>query len=173
MKFTQTVFLLAMVAYVTADCLTTIISAAQQPSTATTPQPRATASTQEPTNQEINNRYVKQFSERIAGREKEPAEQVFKNIRWLKGVPAEQLLMIMNLGYSRALGVSCTHCHVEQDFASDEKRPKRVAREMAVMHRMINEQLKKMENLETKTQERAITCSTCHRGAINPRASGR
>ena len=37
----------------------------------------------------------------------------------------------MNYGYSRALGVSCMHCHVEQDFASDEKRPKRAAREMA------------------------------------------
>jgi formate-dependent nitrite reductase cytochrome c552 subunit len=79
----------------------------------------------------------------------------------------------MNGGYSRALGVSCNHCHVEQDFASDDKRPKRAAREMAVMHRMINEQLKKMQNLETKSEERAINCATCHRGAINPMSSER
>jgi len=42
------------------------------------------------------------------------------------------------------------------------------AREMAVMHRMINDQLVKMQNLELK---RFISCSTCHRGAINPLAS--
>ena len=59
-------------------------------------------------------------------------------------------------------------CHVEQDFASDDKRPKRAAREMAVIHRMINDQLAKMQNLELKPEERFINCSTCHRGAINP-----
>jgi hypothetical protein len=44
---------------------------------------------------------------------------------------------------------------------------------MAAMHRMINEQLKKMQNLESKAEGRAINCSTCHRGAINPMASDR
>jgi len=78
-------------------------------------------------NQEINNRFVQQLSAKIAGRENEPAEQVFKIIQWLKGIPAGRLLRIMNMGYSRALGVSCTHCHVEEDFASDDKRPKRAA----------------------------------------------
>jgi hypothetical protein len=124
-------------------------------------------------NQEINDRFVKQFSERIAGRENEPAEKVFKNIQWLKSTPAGRFLRIMNGGYSRALGVSCTHCHVEQDFASDDKRPKRAAREMQVMHRMINDQLAKMQNLELKPEQRFISCSTCHRGAINPLASER
>jgi hypothetical protein len=40
------------------------------------------------------------------------------------------------------------HCHVETGFSSDEKRPKRAARQMAVMHHSINDQLRKMENLE-------------------------
>jgi hypothetical protein len=115
---------------------------------------------------------VKQISDRIAGHENEPAEQVFKNVQWFKGTPAGRLLLIMNLGYSRALGVNCTHCHVEQDFSSDDKRPKRAAREMAAMHRMINDQLKKMQNLEPKPN-RAINCSTCHRGAIDPMATDR
>jgi formate-dependent nitrite reductase cytochrome c552 subunit len=87
---------------------------------------------------------------------------------WLKTIPADLFLRIMNGGYSRALGVSCTHCHVEEDFSSDEKRPKRAAREMARMHRMINEQLQKMENLERPADERSINCSTCHRGAVSP-----
>ena len=84
-------------------------------------------------------------------------------------MPAETFLVIMNVGYSRALGVRCTHCHVEQDFASDEKRPKRAAREMAVMHRMINGQLRQMQNLEPPPDKRSINCFSCHRGAIDPR----
>ena len=121
--------------------------------------------------QEVNDRYVKQISEKIAGKENQPAEQVFKNIQSLKGVPAGRLLSIMNRGYSRALGVTCVHCHVEQDFASDDKRPKRAAREMMAMHRTINEQLQKMQNLEGDPAKRGINCSTCHRGAVDPMAA--
>jgi Photosynthetic reaction centre cytochrome C subunit len=135
-------------------------------------QPSPAKPTQETSPQEVNDRYVKQILERIAGRETEPAAKVFKNIQleWLKDVPAAQLITIMNVGYSRALGVSCTHCHVEQDFSSDEKRPKKAAREMAVMHRSINDQLRKLQNLELEPEKRLINCSTCHRGAINPRS---
>jgi hypothetical protein len=146
------------------------LSASQHPTP--TPQPSPVAQPSISANQEINNRFVKQISQRIAGHENEPAEEVFKNIQWLKGVPAKQFLDIMNRGYSRALGVNCTYCHVERDFSSDDKRPKRAAREMAVMHRMINQQLKKMENLKPK-EGRAINCSTCHRGAVDPMASER
>src|SRR5262245_45938932 len=133
-------------------------------------QPSATPRAQGNPNQEINYQLVKQFYEKIAGRENEPAEKVFKNIQipLLRSAPAARFLRIMNLGYSRALGVACTHCHVEQDFASDDKRPKRAAREMAAMHKMINDQLAKMQNLDLKPEERFINCSTCHRGSINP-----
>jgi len=121
-------------------------------------------------NQEINDRLAKQVLEKIAGKENDPSEKVFKNIQipWLKTTPAGRLVRIMNLGYSRALGVSCTHCHVEQDFSSDDKRPKRAARDMAYMHKAINDQLQKMQNLDLKPDQRFINCSTCHRGAINP-----
>jgi hypothetical protein len=126
-------------------------------------------------NHDINARFVKEWSERITGRENEPSARVFKNIQLelFKGVPAGLLLRVMSDGYASALGVACTHCHVEEDFASDSKRPKRAAREMAVMHRMINEQLARMQNLETRPQDRAINCSTCHRGAIDPMATDR
>jgi hypothetical protein len=125
--------------------------------------------------QEVNGRYAKQLLERIAGREQEPAGNVFKNIQlpWFKNVPAGDLIHIMNGGYSRALGVVCTHCHIAEDFASDGKREKRAAREMAVMHKMINEQLGKMRDLEGKPEERFINCATCHRGAIDPRLPGK
>lgn len=126
----------------------------------------------QPTVQETNDRFVAQILKSIAGHEAEPAPQVFKNIQIFKAAPARQLLNIMNAGYSRALGVTCTHCHVETDFASEDKRPKRAAREMAVMHRSINDQLAKMQNLAPATQNRAINCSTCHRGAVSPIAGG-
>ena len=48
----------------------------------------------------------------IAGRETQPAESVFKNIKILKGVPAGRLVNIMNMGFGRSLGVSCGFCHV-------------------------------------------------------------
>jgi hypothetical protein len=117
---------------------------------------------------DVNAKYVKQWSERIAGKENEPAEKVFKNLQYLKNTRAALLLTIMDVGYSRGLGVTCTHCHVETDFASDDKRPKRAAREMAAMHRMINQQLAKMENLKSDAQNRAINCSICHRGEAIP-----
>jgi Photosynthetic reaction centre cytochrome C subunit len=126
-------------------------------------------------NQDVNARLLKQLTDRIQGRENDPAEQVFKNVQipWLKTVPAGLFLRIMNGGYSRALGVSCTHCHVEEDFASDDKRQKRAAREMASMHRMINDALGKMEHLEAPMTERSINCATCHRGAVSPLAADR
>jgi hypothetical protein len=74
----------------------------------------------------------------------------------------------MNFGYSRALGVQCTHCHEEADFSSDAKRPKRAAREMALMHTSINQQLAKMENLEPNPKGHNINCAICHRGAVKP-----
>src|SRR5258705_13116266 len=47
----------------------------------------------------------------IAGQENKPAEEVFKNIQMLKGMPAARLLRVMEMGYARSLGVNCTHCH--------------------------------------------------------------
>jgi len=134
----------------------------QQP-TAQSQQQAATGSVQD-----TNSAFVQKIMKQIGGHEQEPAEKVFKNVQIMKATPAARFLTIMNLGYSRALGVRCTHCHVEQDFSSDDKRPKRAAREMAVMHRGINEQLAKMKNLELSPQGHFINCSTCHRGAVDP-----
>jgi hypothetical protein len=117
--------------------------------------------------QEINDEFVARIRAQIAGREREPAGQVFKNVQFLQNTPASTFLAIMNGGYSKALGVTCTHCHNDTDFASDEKRPKKIAREMQVMHRGINDQLRAMQNL-TEGSKRAINCSTCHRGEVGP-----
>jgi hypothetical protein len=155
---------------VVSACATT---APPRTATPSAPQPAAAVTPFRNPNQEINDRYVQQIAERIAARKSELAAQVFENVRieWLKTVPAETFLAIMNIGYSRALGVSCTHCHDDQKFASDEKRPKRAAREMAVMHRMINQQLRQMENVKSPTDNRSINCFSCHRGTLDPKAA--
>ena len=120
--------------------------------------------------QAVNDRFVQQQMARIAGRESEPAVKVFRNVHWMKDVSARTFIEIMDGGYSRALGVACTYCHVETDFASDEKRSKKAAREMQALHRGINDQLRKLEHLDIPEDRRLINCSTCHRGAIDPRS---
>lgn len=103
----------------------------------------------------------------IKGREKEPAEKVFKNIQTLKGVPAGNLLKIMELGYSRSLGVNCTHCHVPEKWEVEDKPAKQIAREMVGMTATINSQLlKNIKNLPGANP--IVNCTTCHRGEIKP-----
>jgi hypothetical protein len=103
----------------------------------------------------------------IQGREKEPAETVFKNIQILKGRPAGSLLAVMDFGYRASLGVRCSHCHDTQNFASDDKSEKRVAREMSNMVRDINEKyLKAIPGL--KSEKPVVNCTTCHRGQVKP-----
>jgi hypothetical protein len=103
----------------------------------------------------------------LAGKEKLPAEQVFKNIQTFKGLPAENLLRVMEFGYSRSLGVTCTHCHVAGQWEKEEKPTKQITREMAALVSTINsEHLKKIKNL--KSANPIINCTTCHRGQIKP-----
>lgn len=99
--------------------------------------PAQTAAAEPSDIQKTNDAFVAKISKQIEGHEQEPAGKVFKNVHIMTNAPAARFLLIMNLGYSRALGVTCTHCHVEGDFSSDDKRPKRAAREMAAMHRSI------------------------------------
>lgn len=109
---------------------------------------------------------VKSLLVSIAGKENRPAGEVFKNVVLLKDVPAARFLRIMEAGYNRALGVGCDHCHVENDWAADEKRAKRAAREMIVLVREINESLGKMHDIDTS--DATVNCTTCHRGFVKP-----
>ncbi len=112
-------------------------------------------------------KYVKEVRASIAGHEKEPAETVFKDIKILKGVPAGRLLAIMNFGYGRSLGVSCTHCHTAGEWDKSDKPQKEIAREMSRLSKTINtELLPKIANLDSK--QPAVNCTTCHRGEIKP-----
>lgn len=159
-------------------------STATAPAAAPTPAPTVAAAPGQPApataarpsgpivnpHQEANDQIMNAVLAKIAGRENEPAEQVFQNVQSMKGMPAGRFVRVMNMGYSRALGVACTHCHFGPDYSSDEKRPKRAAREMMAMNRMINERLRTLQNLEGKPEETFVNCTTCHRGQVDPNA---
>jgi hypothetical protein len=90
------------------------------------------------------------------------AEQQFKNIQVLKGVPADQFIPAMQF-ISASLGVECEFCHVQGAFEKDDKKPKQTARKMMEMMFAINK-----DNFEG---HREVTCYSCHRGSLDPVAT--
>ncbi|HUQ83535.1 MAG TPA: c-type cytochrome [Gemmatimonadaceae bacterium] len=112
-------------------------------------------------------RYVAEIRQQITGKETLPASQVFKNIKMLNDVPAGRLLAIMNVGYGKSLGVSCTHCHVAGEWDKEDKTQKQTARDMSAMAgRINNELLKNIPNL--RGPNAIVNCTTCHRGQVKP-----
>lgn len=93
-----------------------------------------------------------------------PNENV-KVLTELQGQPLRAEMQRM----SAALGVKCDHCHVQGNFPSDEKQPKRAARRMLEMTRALNAQ--HFSQYEVKDGESVlgrVTCFTCHQGAAEP-----
>jgi len=75
--------------------------------------------------------------------EKQPlAEEVFKNVQVLKGIPVSEFMGTMGF-FAASLGLNCVYCHVAesledwQKFAEDVPR-KRMARTMIQMVNNIN-----------------------------------
>ncbi len=91
-----------------------------------------------------------------------PAEQNFKNIQVLKGMPSSQIGPVMNF-ISSALGVECNFCHVPQAFDKDDKPTKLTARKMMQMQFAINK-----DNKDIFGATGGVTCYTCHRGQTKP-----
>jgi len=106
----------------------------------------------------------------IAGRENQPAESVFKNIKIFKGVPAGRLVNIMNMGFGRSLGVSCGFCHVPGKWDLDDKKEKTTARLMFAMVQTINRDYISKVPVDSGAPRPVVNCFTCHRG--NPRPMG-
>ncbi len=87
------------------------------------------------------------------------AEEQFKNIQMLKGIPADQLIPAMQF-ITASLGVECEFCHVEGAFEKDDKKPKQTARKMMEMMFAIN--------ADDFDGHREVTCYSCHRGSTDP-----
>jgi photosynthetic reaction center cytochrome c subunit len=93
----------------------------------------------------------------------EAAEQVFKNIQVLKGIPVDDFLGTMGI-MSAALGLDCSECHTgagteKVDWAVDTPR-KVMARKMVLMMAEINR-----TNFSGRQE---VTCWSCHRGRDRP-----
>jgi hypothetical protein len=104
----------------------------------------------------------------IAGRENQPAESVFKNIKVFKGVPAARLVNIMNNGFGRSLGVGCGFCHVPGKFDLDDREQKNTARLMLAMVQTINRDYVSKVPVDSGRPAPMVSCFTCHRGRPQP-----
>lgn len=87
------------------------------------------------------------------------AEEQFKNIQVLKGIPADQLIPAMQF-IAASLGVECEYCHDHQAMDNDDKKPKKIARKMMTMMFDIDK-----ANFDGRLE---VTCYSCHRGAAKP-----
>src|SRR3989442_3490734 len=91
------------------------------------------------------------------------AEQVFKNIQVLKGIPVDDFMETMGV-MCASLQFDCSDCHEgagtdKVDWAADTAR-KRTARRMVTMVQTINQ-----TNFGGRQM---VTCWTCHRNRDKP-----
>jgi hypothetical protein len=115
-----------------------------------------------------------------------PAQQPggFTNLQvWPKDTSRATIMQFMN-AFDDSLGVTCNYCHVEQggkfDFASDDKREKRVARQMILLRDSINVVLPAIVGKPAGAGPTSldghpgapvrVLCSSCHRGLPVPRS---
>jgi hypothetical protein len=95
------------------------------------------------------------------------AEEVFKNVQVLKGIPVNEFMETMGV-FSASLGADCTFCHVTESGGSwekyaDDNQHKRTARGMIAMMTAINR-----DNFGGR---QVVTCYTCHRGGDRPKVT--
>ena len=101
------------------------------------------------------------------GQKPQMAEEVFKNIQVLKGIPVDEFMNTMGV-FSAALGMSCEDCHAANDskwenFALDTSPRKLMARRMIAMMSGINK-----ANFGGR---QVVTCYSCHRGSERPKVT--
>lgn len=95
----------------------------------------------------------------VSAQDTRPAETVYRNIKVMTGVPANQLIQGMHF-IRAALGVDCEHCHVAGQFDKDDVPLKDKAR---AMYTMMNE-----INRTSFGGRQVVSCYTCHKGHATP-----
>jgi hypothetical protein len=101
---------------------------------------------------------------RATSQQKAPtADQVFKNVQVLKGIPVDDFMGTMGL-MSAAVGYDCSECHIgagteKVNWAADNGR-KIIARKMVTMVAAINK-----DNFQGR---QVVTCWSCHHGRDKP-----
>jgi len=69
--------------------------------------------------------------------------------------------------FTEALGVQCTYCHVQGDFAADTNPKKETARKMISMVRLIDTTFPSSTGVFPDGYHE-VDCITCHRGSTKP-----
>jgi photosynthetic reaction center cytochrome c subunit len=91
------------------------------------------------------------------------AEEAFKNIQVLKGIPVDEFMGTMGL-FSAALTVCCGDCHTGAGTSNpkweDDPPRKLIARRMVQMVNALNR--------DSFGGRQVVTCWTCHRGTPSP-----
>src|SRR5689334_23256884 len=92
------------------------------------------------------------------------AEQYFKNVQALRGIPVDEFMDTMGM-FAAATGMNCVDCHVADaggDWAkyADDTAFKRTTRRMVAMVNTLNE--------GSFGGRPLVTCFTCHRGLKAP-----
>jgi len=95
------------------------------------------------------------------------AEEVFKNIQVLKGIPEDEFMGTMGI-FASSLGKNCSECHGQESggnwalYAKDTPL-KQTARRMVLMTKQIND-----ANFGGR---QVVTCYSCHRGLARPKVT--
>ena len=95
------------------------------------------------------------------------AEEVFKNIQVLKGIPEDEFMGTMGI-FASSLGKNCSECHGQESggnwalYANDTPL-KQTARRMVTMTKQIND-----ANFGGR---QVVTCYSCHRGLARPKVT--
>lgn len=132
--------------------------------------PETTAAPEAAQQKPAEPKFITELKAQIKGKEEMPAEEVFKNIKILKGMPAGRVIPIMQMAFNRSLGVRCDHCHEFGKWELDTKPAKQVTRDMWAMTGKINRGLlKEIPNLQS--EQPVVNCTTCHRGDVKPATS--
>lgn len=84
------------------------------------------------------------------------------NLKVLKAATGAEVGQVMRT-FTAGLGVQCTYCHVQGNFASDENPKKEVARHMI--------QIAQKVNAEFPDGKLHVSCYTCHRGEAEPKTA--
>jgi hypothetical protein len=95
------------------------------------------------------------------------AEDVFKNVQVLKGIPVDQFLGTMGI-IASSVSRGCSECHRQNGPAdwtlyADDTPLKQVTRQMLLMTQQINR-----TNFGGR---QVVTCYSCHRGSLRPKVT--
>ena len=94
-------------------------------------------------------------------------------VKVLRGYTVPEFEAEMQL-MNQALGVACGHCHVRNNFASEENPRKAVARRMIEMTQAINKQFfPEHRGQAEESRLGKVTCFTCHQGLERPKPPDR